>query len=327
MDFTIAPVVERVISQARITYKQREGFIKCFPRPLTYMTMREKFDSFLTERAISAGANLMDGFKVNRIDVDNGVPRIFGEKEAVDGKVLVGADGANSIVAHQLGLLQEAEMGVGLESEVYIEDRYFEPWTSAVSLDFGTIRGGYMWVFPKEDHLSIGVAGFMKFSSRLRDLLDGYLGFLRLENYQQRLTRGHRLPRRRRGMPIQKVNALLIGDAAGTIDFWTGEGIYYALRSAQMAAPAIYNYLDGASQDFRQYEESIDRELMPELHIARTLARVGVWFPRLAYTLMKNSDWAWNAGCQLLRSEKSYHDIRGKMGRFSFLFDLVGMGA
>ena len=326
MDFSIAPVVERVISQARITYKQREGFTKCFPQPFTYMTMREKFDSFLTERAVSVGASLMDGFRVNRIDVDNGMTRVFGEKESVDGKVLVGADGANSIVAHRFGLLQGAEIGVGLESEVYTEDRYFEPWASTVGLDFGTIRGGYMWVFPKGDHLSIGVAGFVKFSSRMRDLLDGYLGSLRLGDYQQRLTRGHRLPRRKRGMPIQKGNALLIGDAAGTIDFWTGEGIYYALRSAQMSAPAVCNYLEGNAQDFRQYEESVDRELMPELHIARTLTRIGVWFPGLAYTLMKNSDWAWNAGCQLLRSEKSYHDIRGKMGRFTFLFDFVGTG-
>ena len=314
-----------MISRARITYKQRESFTKCFPRPFTHMTMREKFDGFLTERAVSVGASLMDGFKVNRIDVDSGVSRVFGEKGAVDGKVLVGADGANSIVAHRLGLLREAEIGVGLESEVYTEDEYFQPWTSIVSLDFGTIRGGDMWVFPKGDHLSIGVAGFMKFGPRMRDLLDGYLSFLQIGNYRQRLTRGHRLPRRRRGMPIQKGNALLIGDAAGTVDFWTGEGIYYALKTAQMAAPAVCNYLEGNVRDLRQYEEVVDRELMPELHIARTLTRIGVWFPRLAYTLMKNSDWAWNAGCQLLRSEKSYHDIRGRMGRFTFLFDFVGM--
>ena len=148
-----------MISRARITYKQRESFTKCFPQPFTHMTMREKFDGFLTERAVSAGASLVDGFKVNRIDVDSGVSRVFGEKGAVDGRVLVGADGANSIVAHSLGLLREAEIGVGLESEVYTEDEYFQPWTSIVSLDFGTIRGGYMWVFPKGDHLSIGVGG------------------------------------------------------------------------------------------------------------------------------------------------------------------------
>ena len=324
MDFPITPVTERAISRAKITHRLRESFTRSFPRPFTYMTMRDKFDNYLTERAISAGASVVDGFSVNRIDLDGGNARIFSQEDSVAGRVLVGADGANSVVAHRLGLLREAEIGVGLESEVYTAEEYLEPWASTVSLDFGTIRGGYMWVFPKDDHLSIGVAGFVKFSSRLRQLLDTYLQFLQIGDYRQQLTRGHRLPRRRRGMPIQKGGALLVGDAAGLIDFWTGEGIYYALKSAQMAAPAVRRYLDGEAGDLEQYEEAIDRELMPELHIARTLTRIGVWFPKLAFTLLKNSEWAWNAGCQILRDERSYNDVRRKMGPFTFLFDLAG---
>ena len=226
MDFPITPVVERVVSQAWLTYKLREGFTRSFPQPFTYMTMRDKFDNLLAERAISAGAALMDGFKVDRIDLDDSAAHVFGQKNVIAGTVLVGADGANGVVAHQLGLLRGAEIGVGLESEVYAEPQYLEPWTSTASLDFGTIRGGYMWVFPKEDHLSIGVAGFVKFRTKMRPLLEKYLQSLQLGDYVQRLTRGHRLPRRRDGMPIQMGRALLIGDAAGLIDFWTGEGIY-----------------------------------------------------------------------------------------------------
>ncbi len=326
MDFPITPVVERVISQARLTYKLREGFTRSFPHPLTYMTMRDRFDSFLIDRAVSAGATVMDGFRVYRIEVDGAGARVLGQKDAFGARVLVGADGANSVVAHQLGLLREAEIGVGLESEVYPEAQYLSPWESTLSLDFGTIRGGYMWVFPKEDHLSIGVASFAKLSRKMRPLLDGYLSFLRLGNHEERLTRGHRLPRRGTGMPIQSGPALLVGDAAGLVDFWTGEGIYYALRSAQIAAPAIQDYLEGRAPDLRPYEESIDRDLMPELHIARTLTRMGVWLPKLGYTLMKNSDWAWNAGCQILRGDRSYHDVRRRMGPFRLLFDLAGVG-
>jgi flavin-dependent dehydrogenase len=326
LDFPIAPVVEKIIRQSWITYKLRESFTRSFAETCTYMTMRDNLDNLLAERAVSAGATLMDGFKVNHVELDNGSARVLGERDTITGKVLVGADGANSVVAHRLGLLTEAEIGVGLESEVYPEPQYLEPWASTASLDFGTIRGGYMWVFPKEDHLSIGVGGFARVSGKMRPMLDEYLQFLRLGDYRQRLTRGHRLPRRRRGMPIQKSNALLIGDAAGLLDFWTGEGIYYALRSAQIATPVICDYLRGKAAGLQQYEESIDRDMMPELHIARTLARIGVWFPRLGYTLMKNSDWAWNAGCQILRGERSYHDVRGRMGRFAFLFDLAGLG-
>ena len=325
MDFPITSVVERLINKGRLTYRMREGFTRSFPKPFSYMIMRERFDSLLVERAVSAGAELADGFKVDRISTDDGVSGIYGQKGRVKGSVLVGADGANSVVAHQMGLLRDAEIGAGLESEVYAEPRFMEPWSSTASLDFGTLRGGYMWVFPKEDHLSIGVASFVRNSAKFRPLLARYLDFLELGKYEERLTKGHRLPRRREGMPIQKGSTLLIGDAAGLVDFWTGEGIYYALRSAHIAAPVICDYLEGKAE-LQSYERSIDEDLMPELHIARTFTRIGVWFPRLAYSLMKNSERTWNAGCQLLRGERSYHDVRGKMGRLSFLFDLVGRG-
>ena len=326
MDFPIDPVVERVINQGRLTYKLREGFTRRFPQPFTYMTMRDKFDNFLTDRAVIAGATIMDGFRVTGIEQDNGYTRISGGKDVIAGTVLVGADGANSYVGHRLGLLREAEVGVGLESEVYTGAQELERWASTASLDFGSIRGGYMWVFPKSDHLSIGVASFAKFATKMRPLLEQYLQFLQLGEYTQKLTRGHRLIRRRRGMPLQKGRALLIGDAAGLMDFWTGEGIYYALRSAQIAAPAISGYLEGKAGDLQPYEESIDRELMPELQIARTMVRIGIWFPRLNYMLLKNSDRVWNAGCRLLRGDRSYHDVRSKIGPFAFLFDIAGRG-
>ena len=326
MDFPISPVVERVIDKAKLTYRLNEGFTRSFPQPFSYMTMRAKFDQYLVDQAISAGACFMDGFRVNRIEAGNGGTHIIGEKDSFIGKVLVGADGANSVVAHQLGLLRDAEIGAALESEVYTEPQYQHPWESTAGLDFGSLRGGYMWVFPKEDHLSIGVAGFIKSRDRFRTLLNEYLGFLQLGDYKEESTKGHRLPRRRQGMAIQKQGALLVGDAAGLVDFWTGEGIYYAIKSAQLAVPAIYDYFDGKAEDLEQYEASVDEQLMPELHIARTMTRIGVWFPWLAYTLMKHSDRAWNAGCQLLRNEKSYHDFRNKLGPFTFLFDMVGRG-
>ena len=184
-----------------------------------------------------------------------------------------------------------------------------------------------MWVFPKEDHLSIGVwARLPGYTNRLREFLSDYLDSLELGDYEQRLTRGHRLLLRRSGAPIQTGNALLVGDAAGLIEFWTGEGIYYAIRSAQLAAQPVVDFLEGKAPGLQPYEVDIDRELIPELHIARTMGRIGVWFPRLAYTLMKRSDHAWDLASRILRAEKSYHDVPRMWGPFSFLFDFMGAG-
>ena len=273
LDFPITPVVQRTVDRAWLTYKMSGGFVRSFHQPFTYMTMRECLDSYLVQRAVSAGAEVVDGARVVRVEAEEGAVRVSVPGETVEGRVLVGADGVNSIVAHQLGLLRGAEVGVGLESEVYAAPGILEPWKDTAGLDFGTIRGGYMWVFPKEDHLSIGVAGFARWGPRMRGILDAYLGFLGLDGAERRLTRGHRLARRRRGMAIQSGPVLLVGDAAGLMDFWTGEGIYYAVKSAQAAAPAIAAYLEGATRDFTAYEATIDGELMPELRIARTLTR------------------------------------------------------
>ena len=326
LDFPITPVVQRTVDRAWLTYRMSGGFVRSFHQPFTYMTMRERLDSYLAQRAVSVGAEVMDGARVVGVEAGDGPVRISVAGETIEGRVLVGADGVNSVVAHQAGLLRDAEVGVGLESEVYPAPGILEPWKDTAGLDFGTLRGGYMWVFPKEDHLSIGVAGFARWGPRMRGLLDAYLGFLGLEDAERRLTRGHRLARRKRGMAIQSGPVLLVGDAAGLMDFWTGEGIYYAVKSAQAAVPAIAAYLEGATPDFADYEKTIDAELMPELQIARTLTRIAVWFPKLTYTLMKRSDWVWNAGCQVLRSEKTYHDVRGRMGPLTFLFDLAGKG-
>ena len=319
--------MEQVIENAWITYKLREGFTRRFAQITTYLTMWEKLDTLLVQRAVSAGAEFIDGFKVSRIDQNDKGTRVTKEKETFAASVLVGADGANSLVSHQLGLNRGREIGVGLESEVYPEASSMDRWATTASIDYGTLRGGYMWVFPKEDHLSIGVGGFARSSPDMKQLLDRYLKHLQLGSYQQRLTRGHKIPRRKKGEPIQKGNALLVGDAAGLVDFWTGEGIYYAIRSAQTAAPVVRNFLGGEAPDLTEYERLIDRDIMPELKVARTMTRIGVMFPRLAYTLMKNSDRAWNVGCQLLRAEKSYVDAKRRLGPAAPLFDLVSIGA
>ena len=315
-----------MIDRAWLTYRLNGGFVRGFPQPFTFMTMRSSFDALLAERAVSAGAELLEGFRVERVETNGGPALVHGQSEVVAADVLVGADGVNSIVAHQLGLLRDAEMGVGLESEVYVEPGRLEPWARTAGLDFGSIRGGYMWVFPKSDHLSIGVAGFRRIGPSLKGLLERYLARHGIDGSAKSMTKGHRLPRRRRGTPIQSRNALLVGDAAGLVDFWTGEGIYYAMRSAQLAAPAVVEYLEGRAPDLRPYEGTVDQEIMPDLQIARSFTRIGVALPWLAYTLMKRSDRAWRASCGLLRGDKSYHDFRRALGPLARLLDLAGKG-
>lgn len=327
LDFPITPVSERIVDTAWLSYRMREGFSRSFSNPFTHMTMRSAFDEMLIEKAVEAGAAFRDEFKVERIEIaDDGIVIVHGGRDSFSSRVLAGADGVNGITALHTNLVTGRELGVGLEAEVYTSQEQLERWKRSVAIDFGMVRGGYMWLFPKEDHLSIGVASFPRHAHRLRGLLAGYLEYLDLGAFEQRLTRGHRLPRRQKSSPITRGPVLLVGDAAGLLDYWTGEGIFYAIRSGQLAAPAVVDYLEARATDLTAYEKDVDAEIMPDLRIARTMARIGVMLPKLGFTMMKRSDRAWKLGCRVLRAEATYHDIRAVWGPFRFVFDLAGRG-
>ena len=72
-------------------------------------------------------------------------------------RIIVGADGAGSTVARDAGLMRGVSLGMGMEAETSVAGEKLVQWDSLMGLDLGHIRGGYGWVFPKKDHLSIGV--------------------------------------------------------------------------------------------------------------------------------------------------------------------------
>ena len=205
-----------------------------------------------------------------------------------------------------------------------MDDKVLSRWDGLIEIEFGTVLPGYGWVFPKGNHLSIGAMGPLSSARRLRPYYSRLLDSHNLGDYKVATFRGALLPVRRRTMPITAERALLLGDAAGLTDAFTGEGIYYAIRSAQLAAPVITGFLRGDSHHFQDYEKAIDSELMPLLGASRALARISTWVPYVPFRLIKDTDWAWGILCRIIRGEKTYVDYKRKIGPFQFLFDALG---
>ena len=90
-----------------------------------------------------------------------------------------------------------------------------------------------------------------------------------------------------------------------------------------MAAPVIHRCLQSDSPDLREYEDAVDREIMPELTAARGLARLFTWFPGLCFGLVEGHDRLWRACCRLLRGEETYVSIKQRLYPFEGLFDLL----
>ena len=257
LPFSLDPVVEEVVDRFEFGLCYRNRFVRVSERPLVLMTERPKLDAFLAARAIDAGAVFRDGTAVRRVQLQPGGATVAAETWTANAGVVVGSDGANGTIRRQLGIAGTREHLVALEADVPfgLVDRAAHRRRLAVEV--GTVPGGYGWVFPKLDHLNVGVVGWKTEGPHLRGHLHRLARSLDLDPETLEHLRGYRLPLRAPGDPLCKGRSILIGDAAGLVDPLSGEGIYSALLSATLGAEAIVALVRGRSPDLRSYAEAI----------------------------------------------------------------------
>ena len=164
------------------------------------------------------------------------------------------------------------------------------------------VPGGYGWVFPKADHVNVGVGGWHSQGPQLR----AHLARLCREHGipERALTdvRGHRLPLRRPGSTAARGRLALVGDAAGLVDPVSGDGIYEAVLSARLAAANALDILAGRAADFTPYARELRRRLaVPSAASWRAKTALDR-FPRTTFTLLR-APLAWRAIESLLRAD------------------------
>lgn len=149
---------------------------------------------------------------------------------------------------------------------------YYIPGTSStVQVKFIDGLHGYIWVFPRADHFSAGICGHMqgKSTGELRRILEQHLPKFGL-SHQSGKFYAHILPsltpQAMRSMQLCGEGWAMIGDAAGLVDVITGEGLYYALRSAELVSEAI---LTGVPES---YARAAQCEILSELERAASIA-------------------------------------------------------
>ncbi|MDO8672859.1 MAG: geranylgeranyl reductase family protein [Dehalococcoidia bacterium] len=325
LPFSIASVVEDTIHRVRFTFKLGDPVELCHPTPLLYMVMRDRFDQFLVEQAREAGTQVREGITVKGIS-PNGKSEVITGDGDFTADVVIGADGANGPVARSLGLMADVSHMVAWETEVEPEPAALARCSGTAGLDLGTLPASYAWTFPKQGRLSIGVGGQERVAKSLKSYYGDFLARQNLGSYRILTQKGHRLPLRRSGSPIHRGRAALIGDAAGLVDAFTGEGIYWALASGRLAARAALEVLGGRAATMAGYEQMVDIELMPELIYSRRWLNIYLWWPRLCYRLLRDSSRFWDATARILRGEKTYASIERTLGPFSFVAHLLPDG-
>jgi geranylgeranyl reductase len=225
------------------------------------MVRREVFDGFLRERAQQRGATLihgkLTGLTVNRDGVDALYTDPHGQEHRISADVVIGADGAYSPTARFLGL-PPTPRATAIQERIKLPPAQMEQWLDRADLYLGhdVSPDLYAWAFPKCDHVAFGVGmgpGHAKPARQLLENLKQRLGPA-LSGGELMLREAHALPMEpRKHMAFDRV--MLVGDAAGLVVHTSGEGIYWAMKSGQMAANVLTAYLDmPTAQYLRLYE-------------------------------------------------------------------------
>jgi geranylgeranyl reductase family protein len=258
LPFDPHPVVEHVADRMELSYRGRQPHVRGGRHTLASLTQRHRLDHFLVEQALNAGTELRDGVSVTEIS-EHGA-RVDGRP--VKCKLLIGADGANGHTTRSLGLASERIYGVALEGNL-AHNHLRDPkrWSNGVVIELGTIAGGYCWIFPKGDHINIGVGGWVSVGPTLRNHLKELCNRRGFDYSQLTDLRGYRLPARTPGAPLARGRALLVGDAAGLVDPLWGDGLYAAFLSSRLASSAALDLLAGRSTGLQHYAHAIVREL------------------------------------------------------------------
>jgi len=293
--YSIAPVVRQNVDRMVLEERDSSRIPVRKRKSICVMTERSELDAYCLGKTIEAGAVFRRVRGIVNISEGADAVVVTTQDEVICGRFLVGADGVNSQVRRMTGDGGWFRTAFAIEAcvprDAVQDDLVF---------DFAPVMAGYGWVFPKRDHVNVGLFSFDRDEKLNRSRLSAYIAQRFGEGAQAEKFIGQHAGFGAAQHRVENERVFLVGDAGGFVDLLTGEGIYGAVVSGQAAAAAVLADLEKkatAKETFIRQTENLRKNL----HIAERAAASFYANPQRGFSAMK---------MPLLRSAilKSYAD-------------------
>ncbi|MDO1447429.1 geranylgeranyl reductase family protein [Rhodocytophaga aerolata] len=269
-----------------------------------YICQRTHFDNLLFSQVKqSAKIDTYENCLIQKAENAQDRVMLYSNIGVFEGQMVIGADGAHSIIGKQLAHLQMERPHHSAGLRLYYEGvEHFHPQNFIELYFFREILPGYLWIFPlpgNKANVGIGMlsssiaAKKLNLKHILQQLLDTHP--LLKERFQKarplESIKGFGLPLGSKKRAISGERFVLTGDAASLIDPFTGEGIGNAIRSGRVAAEhciACFKQNTFSASFNKQYDNEIYRRMWNELSISRSLQNL-CRYPWLFNFLLKKA--------------------------------------
>lgn len=269
--YSVAPVARASVSSIVIEKQRGQASTLDSRNLVCVMTVRRELDEYCLRQTLAVGAQFCRIGGIAGIEAGPDAVTVQTEGQSFRGRFLVGADGVHSRIRQLLAGERPAwfRRGFALEAEV----RPSGGCDSRLIFDLAPVRQGYGWVFPKRDHLNVGLytesSGEKLDRQRLAAWIAERFGDAGVEH-----VTGQYLGFGAENALAMGGRTFLVGDAGGFSDPLTGEGIHGAIASGQAAAAAIAGELRHGEAAHRVFAQRT-AQLRQDLRLSAAGAR---WF-------------------------------------------------
>jgi geranylgeranyl reductase family protein len=258
---------------------------------ISSLVSRSVFDTFLLKKTKETGIKVHTGEKVLSCTEKSEFVEVITKQQTYQAKFVIVAEGAHGLIKTCIRPADtRKEYWVSVVAEIPAEEREIEERLGkTVELQLGVASGGYGWIFPHKTYYSIGIGGVAKDFSHPKATM---VKFLKNNNFNGDYELyGHKIPIGGVKRRITGSRVLLIGDAAGFVDAFSGEGLSYAIRSGQLAANVIaeVSQQKGKLKDLHKYESICRNEFGTHLKYSLIFSRLIHSFPERSFKTFINN--------------------------------------